>query len=189
MRAIKPSVPKLPQNSFASDVLDHLSARARNGAVGEHERCSDHQIPDCAVAMAKRTGVPGRHDSPDGGVAHNRRIQSEHLARLREFLLSPLESHPRLDDRGQIPGVVLDDLCQARRRERNLRWLDRLSPIPLGAAAGKANRSRGTKDLRGLGHAFGSNPPHIRAAPQCRRPPADVAGTDPGPRRTASGSA
>ena len=68
------------------DVLDHLAARPRDGAVGERHGHADDQVARGPVAVAKRAGVAARHDAADRrrAVRSERRIEGQHLVGLGE---------------------------------------------------------------------------------------------------------
>src|SRR5439155_17369135 len=97
----------------------------------------------------KGAGVAGGDDPPDGGCGIGRgpqaartgrsrpegRVEGEHLAGGREDLLGRRQRHARLENRGEVPGVVLDHAVQARGQDLHVGLRDRTAPPELGSSA------------------------------------------------------
>ena len=64
------------------DVLDHLAARLRHGAIGQGHAHAKHEVARRAVAVAQWTRIAGRDHPADrrGAVVAEGRIESKHLA-------------------------------------------------------------------------------------------------------------
>ena len=125
----------------ARDVLDHLAAGLGEAAVRERERDADDQIAHAAVAVAQRAGVAGRDHAADGRrVARpQRRVEREHLALRGEGGLRLAQRHARLQHRGQIADVVLEDLRHPAGLELDRDGLADPAPVELRAAAAHAH--------------------------------------------------
>ncbi len=137
----------------AGHVLDHLAAALRDRAVGERHAHPHHQVARPAVARPQRTRVAAGQDAAERRAVA-RRVEGQHLPRLRERLLGALERHARLEHGGEVAGVVLDDAVEPQRRELPSRLRASSAPVGLGAGArdphGTAGFAGGGERLREL---------------------------------------
>ena len=162
----------------AGDVLDHLAAGPREGPVGEAHGDAEQEVPSGSVAVPQRAGVAGGDDPADGGGRLARRVrpsqrwvESEHLADGGEDLLGRGQRHPRLQDRGEVAGVVLDHTVQMPGQHVDVGLGNGAAPAQLGAPAGRPEAEplvrAGTEELRRLFRGCGEllTAPHPQAGP------------------------
>ena len=180
----------------AGHVLDDLPARFRHCAIRECNGHPEEEVAGDAVSMAKRTGIAGGNDAADGCriCVPQGRIQRQHLPRCGKHLLRGCQRHPGLQHCREVRRVVLEDPIEPPGREQNVRLGDRAAPLELRSPASEPHDSmpsrgrtqnlcRITRRRRLLDtHRPG---PAARTVRPPRPAPADAAGRDQGPRRTA----
>jgi hypothetical protein len=131
----------------AGHVLDHVAAGAGDGAVREHERRADHEVPQRAPDECGRPGVAGREQPAHGGpVRDPRRVQRDVLPVPGELGVQLPQRGAGADGHRHVARVVGDHPGQAAGVQHRVDAAQRPGPDGGRARAGDGEGAGGVED-------------------------------------------